>query len=139
MLNGGTIPKDITDTQERPDIVIIDTPLRTVHIYELTVPFERNIVSARERKQDKYVPLSHLISRADWNVEKMTIEIGSRGHITETNKQDLSIFLTLCHERTKLKSFSLHLSKLAILGSQKIFLSRKSKLWSDPDYISYNV
>ena len=55
--NGGTIPPNILPTSLKPDIVIVNNTEKSVHIFELTVPFETNINSAHERKISKYLTL----------------------------------------------------------------------------------
>ena len=40
---GGTIPADVLVTPDRPDIVIYDKKKKTMHVFELTVPYEHNL------------------------------------------------------------------------------------------------
>ena len=47
---GGTLPVNIIVSKLRPDIVIVNTKKKFVHLVELTVPFEHNISKAHERK-----------------------------------------------------------------------------------------
>ena len=82
-LNGSTIPPDIVVTLSRPDLVLINRIEKSVYVLELTCSFERNIQAAHQRKTTKYTSL-----KAD--IESMVpFEIGSRGHVTTNNKENI--------------------------------------------------
>ena len=48
--NGGTIPADIIQTLQRPDIVLLNRKEKSIILMELTVSFEKNIESAHLKK-----------------------------------------------------------------------------------------
>ena len=74
-------------TSEKPDIVIIDQKRKTLDIFELTVPFERNIEVRHREKSDKY---AHFVQDITNYITTVTaFEIGSRGYISPSNKRRL--------------------------------------------------
>ena len=116
---GGTLPANIIVSKLRPDIVIINTKNNSVHLVELTVPFEQNINKAHERKINKYSDLTSDISDNGYTCDLTCIEIGSRGLITpETIKRFSTIFSFLTAKTSK--SLKKNLSKLSILISYAI-------------------
>ena len=55
--HGGTIPPHILVTNLRPDIFIVDEAKREVIVFELTCPWDTNVVRMHAYKEDKYAPL----------------------------------------------------------------------------------
>ena len=53
---GGTIPAELCMTNLKPDIVIIDSTKKKLHIFELTVPLTTNIDQRNIEKSRKYAP-----------------------------------------------------------------------------------
>ena len=131
---GGTIPSEIVITAERPDLVIVDRLTREVKIFELTVPFDNRIAAAHQLKMEKYSSLSSDIHEARWFCHLYAIEIGSRGLITKENKTNFTSLVSLSTKQ-KPRHILANLSKLAVLGSYKIFLSRKDQ-WTNPGIIN---
>ena len=79
-VGNGSIPPEICNTNQKPDIVLIDDKRKTLHIFELTVPFEKNI---EERNQIKNYKYAHFIKDIkDYNTTVTAFEIGSRGYIS---------------------------------------------------------
>jgi len=133
---GGTIPPDIMITSLRPDLVIINRHMKEISIYELTVPYENRIEAAHSQKQRKYLTLVSDIEASGWNVFFCALEIGSRGYISKENKLNLTSLLIFIDNPPKKKKFTSSLSKLTVLGSYKIFLSRRDESWTNPDFIT---
>ena len=78
-----TIPQDIVQCSERPDITIVDRNEKTFTIIERTIPFEENIEKARERKARKYQSLIADIEAAGYETNFYSMEIGSRGVVAQ--------------------------------------------------------
>ena len=133
-VNGQTIPQNIMVTASRPDLVVIDnsTVPPTVYLFELTVSFERyeNILAANQRKYDRYSPLSDDLKEAGFECKNIPFEVGSRGHLTLSNKTKLSIMHKLCNPRTKYTQFYQNISKTSLLCSYSIYLSRNDP-WTE--------
>ena len=127
---GGTLPVNIIVSKLRPDIVIVNTKKKFVHLVELTVPFEHNISKAHERKTHKYADLVLDISQNGYNCNLTCIEIaiGSRGLVTpDTNKRISEIFSSI--KAKPPKSLKKDLSKIAILSSYTIWNARHEPSW----------
>ena len=56
--NGGTIPADVIQTSQRPDIVLLNRKDNSIILMELTVSFEKNIESAHLKKTSRYRDLT---------------------------------------------------------------------------------
>ena len=64
----GTIPIDIFVTSQRPDLVLVDRLLNRIVLFELTVPWDRNIQTAHDYKMGKYASLALDLERAGFTV-----------------------------------------------------------------------
>ena len=129
-INGGTLPPHIAITSSRPDLVIIDSADKTVWLLELTVSFETNFEAAHNRKKVRYTALAQDIVSAGYNCQNIPFEIGSRGHISLANKSTLTVMHSLCKPDERLRTFVLNISKISLLCSYSIFLSRKEPTWT---------
>ena len=135
-VNGGTVPPDIMITSQRPDMVIIDkntTPL-TVLLVELTCPFTRNITAANTRKRERYEFLSSDIKEAGFTCMNLPFEIGSRGHVTLSNKNTLSSICKVTGIK-KIQHVIRNCSKLVLLASYYIYNARSCHDWTGQDYL----
>ena len=126
--SGGSIPSFLTITLDRPDIVIIDRKKKKLHIFELTVPFERNIKQRHTEKTNKYGYLVHDIPQYDVSIT--AFEVGSRGYIDSDNRKRLADLHKFCTKELKLKTFLDNISALSINSSYYIFCCRKEPQWS---------
>ena len=137
--NGQTIPQDIMVTASRPDLVIIDSssPLKTVYLFELTTCFERadNLEAANKRKYERYSPLAADIEEAGYICKNIPFEVGSRGHLTMSNRSILTILHKLCSPKTTFKKFCQNISKTSLLCSYAIYLSRSDE-WNNCPLLS---
>ena len=68
-------------TRLRPDLVIWPDAARVLIIGELTVPWEKHMQEANERKKTKYVPLMTECAEKQWQVHCLPIEVGCRGFV----------------------------------------------------------
>jgi len=134
--SGGTIPPDIIVTSERPDLVIINRGERTLYLYELTVPYETRIDAAHELKAEKYSSLYYDLKDLGWKVNFHPFEVGSRGLLPYHTKMSLTTLLKLTSSDKTPKEFHGTISKLATLGSYKLFIARKEQMWVSPAYLS---
>ena len=51
---GGSVPPEICITAQKPDIVIVEKSLKSIHLFELTCPLEQNIKKNHDIKLNKY-------------------------------------------------------------------------------------
>ena len=104
----------------------------TIHLVELTVPFENNIQKAHDRKAQKYRDLVSDILDNGFTCDLTCFEIGSRGLITCTpeNIRNIDKIFSFALLNTKpSKSFRKELSKVALLTSYTIWNARQEPAW----------
>ena len=127
-INGGSIPPNIMVTSSRPDLVIVDssTTPQTVYLFELTVCFEtaENIEAANQRKYNRYTALTSDIKENGYDCKNIPFEVGSRGHLTLSNRSKLTILHKLCTPRLNFSKFWQSITKTSLLCSYSIYLSR---------------
>ena len=128
-----TVPPNILVTALKPDIVIVSETSEEVLVFELTCPWDTNIVRSHSFKSEKYAPLIADLSRTRV-VSFFSIEISARGQISKDNRSRLKSFLFKCCSEPK--SFSKPLltiaSKAALLSSYSLFCARKEPTWEGP-------
>ena len=134
-LNGGTIPPDIITTQLRPDLVILNRSQKTIYLLELTCCFESNIEAANLRKTSKYQALKSDLEERGYTCHLLPFEIGSRGHISRSNKSNL--MNTFMSNKLKPNIFKCikAMSKISLLCSFSIFHAYTQPTWSDPPFL----
>ena len=117
-----TIPSDILITSKRPDVVICDRSKKTVDILELTVPFERNIENARERKCHKYSSVISALEDNGYACNFESVEVGSRGVVAHGTAAILSKLTGA--RRKSVREVLKVLSMTALKASHLIFLQK---------------
>ena len=135
--NGGTIPPDVLVTGQRPDLFLVSRRLRKVILFELTVPWDANVVSSHVRK---YASLVNDLS-VDYSVETYCFEVSVRGQISKVNKARLKsfLFMTTGQKRPSAVKLINNVSKAALLGLFSIFTARNESMWSIGRDLSVNV
>ena len=135
-MNGGTVPPDVMVTSQRPDMVILNTNTTpsTVPLVELTCPFTRNITAANTRKRKRYELLTSDIQEAGFTCMNLPFEIGSRGHVTLSNKNTLSSICKVTGVK-KIQHVIRNCSKLVLLASYSIYNARSCHDWTGQDYL----
>ena len=101
-----------------------------VLIYELTVPFETNIMERHNYKTNKYAYLCSDIT--NYEVEVIAFEIGARGLVTGENMKRLKDLHKFCNKSLSFKNFSNNISAISITCSYYIFNCRKEPNWATP-------
>ena len=131
--HGGTIPPHILVTALKPDIVIVSETSEEIIVFELTCPWDSNIVRSHNFKSEKYAPLVADLARTHI-VSFFPIEVSVRGQISKENRSRLNSFLFKCcsDPRNISKSFLNVASKTALLSSYSIFCARKEPTWENP-------
>ena len=133
------MPPDLALTGQVPDLVLIDrsvTPTRVV-LLELTVPWDssHSFKAALDRKCDRYERLTNDLKTSGYNALNMPLEIGCRGVVNSRNHCVLAEVCSMVGIRG-LKRLRGTLARLALLGSYRICLARKSQDWSPGELIS---
>ena len=131
---GVTIPPQVIVTIQKPDLVLIDssTTPTTVYLFELTVSFERNITLAHQKKRDRYTQLQSDIQSNGYICHNVPFEVGSRGHITKENRSTLTTLYQITKPKPKLKCWIQNISKISLLCSYSIFISRTEEGFGNP-------
>ena len=131
--HGGTIPPHIFVTALKPDIVIFSETSQEIVLFELTCPWDSNIVRSHDFKSEKYAPLVADLSGI-FIVHFFSVEISARGHVTKENQSRLKSFLfRTCNGTAGIaKSLIRICSKAALLSSYSIFSARREPTWEDP-------
>ena len=85
-LNGGTIPRHIVTSAEKPDIVCVNSSSKTVSNQELNVPFETNLDNARQYKTNKCPNLVSDIQTIGYKCDLVCFKVGSLGLVSSGRK-----------------------------------------------------
>ena len=134
---GGTIPVNLCVTNLKPDIVIMDTQKKHMHIFELTCPLSMNIDKRNQEKSKKYAPFVTDITGYVCTVN--CFEVSSTGFITTRNKSTLSTLHSFIRKDMKKSTFLSNLNSLAWYGSYKIWLTRDDPSFADPPFLIADI
>ena len=135
-VNGRTLPPDLCETQEKPDLVVIMKESRKVLLIELTICWDSqpNFQAAYDRKSARYAQLALDIEDKGWVVSNLPLELGTRGSVDKRNAANIETISNLCGVRA-IQRFKGALCKIALLGSYRIFLARNSNSWQPGAFI----
>ena len=102
-------------------------------MFELTCPWDSNIVRSHDFKSEKYAPLIADLSQR-YVVSFFPVEVSARGQITKNNRTRLKSFVFKCCSNPSgiAKSIISISSKAALLSSYSIFSARREPTWEDP-------
>ena len=73
------IPKEVTFTNLRPDIILISRSTKQFGMVELTVPSEERVEVSGELKRLKYEEIAQDARLNGWGVRVWAVEVGCRG------------------------------------------------------------
>ena len=134
---GGSIPAELCMTNLKPDIVIIDSVKKKLHIFELTVPLTTNIDQRNIEKSQKYAPFVTDITGHGCTVN--CFEVSSTGFISKRNNSTLSTLHSFMRKDLKKPKFLSNLNALAWYGSYKIWLTRDEPNFADPPFLISHI
>ena len=99
-------------------------------LFELTVPFERNIETRHTEKTNKY---AYFVSDITfYETFLCAFEIGNRGYISSSNQHSLLRIHKFVKPGINLGKFKENISALSVYSSYHIFLCRKEPVWAEP-------
>ena len=130
---GGTIPPALCVTNLKPDIVIMDSQTKTLHIYELTMPLSRNIEARHTEKTRKYTPF--ITDITGFTTKLNCFEVTSTGFIDKRNHTTLDNLHKLLRKDLKKSVFKNNLNALAWYGSYQIWISRENPEFATPPFL----
>lgn len=117
---------EVAVTSLCPDLTALSTTLKSVIIVELTVPWDTNIPSQHEYKQNKYTSLCASARISGYKCQFYAVEVGARGlpaKSLHTLLKDLGL------GRSYINDFLTRISKAALEGSYRLWL-RRTEAWS---------
>ena len=109
-------------------------PKKRILVMELTIPFEKNIKDAHNRKLERYGSLVADIRSVGYKVELSCVEIGSRGLITNDNKTRVKTIFKSVGSKAH-RSFFRDVAKNVLLCSYALWNCRHEPLWVECPYI----
>ena len=130
---GGTIPPALCVTNLKPDIVIVDTQTKTLHIYELTMPLAKHIDTRHREKTNKYTPF--LTDITGYKVTLNCFEVSSTGFVSKRNHETLDQLHKLLRSDLKKSVFKNNLNALAWYGSYQVWISRENPEFATPPFL----
>ena len=73
------VPERVSETNLRPDMILMSNSTRRMGIVELTVPSEERIEISGELKREKYQRIVQEGREKGWTVRVWAVEVGCRG------------------------------------------------------------
>ena len=114
-------PRQIADTNLRPDMFLLSESTKKIGLIELTVPSEERVEVSGEIKKARYEPLQELGKVKGWNVHLWAVEVGFRGFPAASMASFLKDLGIAGGERNR------HLKKI---GEEAMISSRRIWNWS---------
>ena len=136
--NGTTIPADILVSSgegSRPDLVLINRTKKTILLMELTCSLPRNSQKSHQKKLLKYTDLEITLTECGYSVILLPFEVGSNGHITRENRNNIQRDLKKFKIKLKSHIFK-NMSKISLLCTMSIFYAYQTKEWTSPPYLT---
>ena len=119
-------PQHITNTDCRPDVVLWNKS--TIHLLELTVPFETGFANAKLRKEEKYYHLIESCRGIGYEAHLLTIEVGSRGFLNTESFDHLYRLTTIIPKKRTIKELEKAIIKTCLQCTYDILVKRN---WTD--------
>ena len=116
-------------------MVLIDRKKKKIVLLELTCSLPQSTASAHNLKQTNYTQLKLALEEKGYAVCLLPFEVGSNGHITSKNKQDMSKVLQIFNVRFKTQIFT-QLAQISLLCSMSIFYAYQTTEWISPPLLS---
>ena len=117
-------PSVLAYTDLRPDLVTFSESDKQAILIELTVCCESSFQAAKERKESKYLELVEEVENNGYNVDLITLEVGSRGFVHVAGFLELKNSLAI--QNKDIRSLLPAVAKAAIEGSYQIWTSRNT-------------
>ncbi|MCP4340092.1 MAG: hypothetical protein GY799_14685 [Desulfobulbaceae bacterium] len=114
-------PRQIAETNLRPDMFLLSESTKRIGLIELTVPSEDRVEVSGERKKIRYAPLQLQGKANGWSVHLWTVEVGCKGFPAASMASFLKDLGIAGGERNR------HLKKI---GDEAMSSSRRIWNWS---------
>ena len=120
------IPREICETNLRPDLIIVSRKTKHMGIVELTVPNEDRIEVSGEIKRQKYEQIAQEGRLKGWSVRIWAVEVGCRGFPAVSMS---SFFKDLGYRGSDKKRAMERLSNAAEEASHSLWKASHFKEW----------
>ena len=120
------VPTYVTDTNLRPDILLISEATKQIGIIELTVPSEERIEISGEIKRAKYATLEQGGRQNGWGVRIWTVEVGCRGFPASSMA---TLLKDMGYRGSQRKTLLKKIGNTAEVASQSIWKWSNFKKW----------
>ena len=131
---GGTILPALCVTTLKTDIVILVKHMKTMHIFELTMPLNMNIDQRHKEKTFKYTPFITDITGYTGTLN--CFEVGSTGFLNSRNKATLqTLHKTFISKGISKSTFMKNINALAWYGSYQIWKIREDPKFAVPPFL----
>ena len=138
-INNGTVPPDLCQTSQKPDLLVLDKRYQPAKIYiiELTCPWDSKqaFQAAVDRKLSRYERLALDLEEKGYTVFSWPFEVGVRGSLDKRNSVLLETICNTFNIKAH-KKLKRDLSKIALVASHRIYLARASTDWVGGDFIT---
>ena len=130
---GGSIPPELCVTTLKPDIVILNDQAKSIHLFELTCPSEKNIEERHTEKSNKYAHFTTDIT--DYKCKVEAFEVSSKGFLTSRNHTTLATLHKFINPSIKLSLFKKNISALSLTASYHIFNCKTEPVFVEPPFL----
>ena len=115
--------------------------MKQVVVFELTLPWDRNVGNAHDYKINKYAALVNDLQDAGYVVDLYCFEVSVRGQISKANKARLKSLIHRYTDAGRLgfKKLVTSVSKASLLASFAIFCARDEGTWNQINDLSVQL
>ena len=131
---GGSIPPELCVTTQKPDIVILNKQAKTINLFELTCPSEKNIEDRNTEKSNKYAHFTSDIT--DYKCKVECFEVSTKGFLTSRNHTTLATIHKFINPSIKLSLLKKNISALSLTASYHIFNCKNEPAFVEPPFLS---
>ena len=119
-------PSEIVEADKRPDGVLWSCSSKMVIWIELTSPWEENMAMWHDQKKTDYTQLRLDCENKGWKVYPLYVEVGCRGHVSQSFHYMCKV---LGFSKQEEKELKFCVEKTAQQCSHAIFCHRYQKVW----------
>ena len=120
-------PSEIVEADKRPDGVLWSCSSRMVIWIELTGPWEANMATWHDQKKTDYTQLRIDCENKGWKVYPLYVEVGCRGHVSQSFHYMCKV---LGFSKQEEKELKFYVEKTAQQCSHDILCHRYQKVWA---------
>ena len=123
------LPPSFQDVLYRPDLVAWNDSKKRVYLFELTVPYEKNVTAAATRKEEKHRHLRDMFSKTGWSTKFCPLQLGSRGLLDMKSLGAVETFAFHGQKRMPFIQLLHRLCRISIGCSHAVWCCRNKSSW----------